>query len=108
MNNVDMLLQPSPYDADEGALIGRAPRAVSAENWAASGTTYTVGLKAVRAKCLDCCCGNASEVRKCLSTACPLWPLRMASVPKGYRIHGEQQKPDNDAVSDAPGISEGE
>jgi hypothetical protein len=38
-------------------------------------------LKAIRAKCLDCCCGNAGEVRKCVATNCPLWPFRLGINP---------------------------
>ena len=33
--------------------------------------------KAIRLKCLDCCCGNMAEVRKCPATNCPLWRYRM-------------------------------
>ena len=33
--------------------------------------------KAIRLKCLDCCCGNMTEVRKCPATSCPLWRYRM-------------------------------
>lgn len=33
--------------------------------------------KAIRQKCLDCCCDNMSEVRKCPMTKCPLWRYRM-------------------------------
>lgn len=33
--------------------------------------------KAIRMKCLDCCCGNMAEVRKCTTTSCPLWRYRM-------------------------------
>ena len=33
--------------------------------------------KAIRLKCLDCCCGNTAEVRKCPATNCPLWRYRM-------------------------------
>ncbi len=38
-------------------------------------------LKVIRKKCLDCCCGQHSEVRKCPVTDCPLWPYRMAENP---------------------------
>lgn len=34
--------------------------------------------KAIRMKCLDCCCGNMAEVRKCPATNCPLWRYRMS------------------------------
>lgn len=33
--------------------------------------------KAIRMKCIDCCCGNMAEVRRCPSTNCPLWRYRM-------------------------------
>jgi hypothetical protein len=33
--------------------------------------------KAIRAKCLDCCCGQANEVRNCPMTTCPLWNFRL-------------------------------
>lgn len=33
--------------------------------------------KAIRLKCLDCCCGNRAEVRSCPATGCPLWPYRL-------------------------------
>ena len=33
--------------------------------------------KAIRLKCLDCCCGQPAEVRKCPAVDCPLWRFRM-------------------------------
>lgn len=33
--------------------------------------------KAIRLKCIDCCCGNMAEVRKCDIKSCPLWRYRM-------------------------------
>ena len=33
-------------------------------------------LKAIRAKCLDCCYDNVMEVRLCPATNCPLWEFR--------------------------------
>ena len=33
--------------------------------------------KAIRLKCIDCCCGNTAEVRKCQAEKCPLWRFRM-------------------------------
>ena len=38
--------------------------------------------KAIRAKCLDCCCGHPSEVRICTAVKCPLYPYRMGKRPK--------------------------
>lgn len=39
-------------------------------------------IKAIRAKCLDCCCGHPSEVRICTAVKCPLYPYRMGKRPK--------------------------
>lgn len=33
--------------------------------------------KAIRLKCLDCCAGQAAEVRKCPVENCSLWRYRM-------------------------------
>ena len=33
--------------------------------------------KAIRLKCIDCCCGNMAEVRKCPAENCSLWRYRM-------------------------------
>lgn len=33
--------------------------------------------KAIRLKCLDCCCGQAAEVRRCHIESCALWRYRM-------------------------------
>ncbi len=39
-------------------------------------------IKAIRAKCLECACKRPSEVRKCESYECPLFPYRMGKNPK--------------------------
>lgn len=31
-------------------------------------------IKAIRAKCLDCCCGSSNEVKLCTAQRCALWP----------------------------------
>lgn len=80
------LLMVSPYDADGGNLIGRDPRDISAEEFAEHLPDALTGLRAIRAKCLDCTGGNAAEVRKCVHHDCPLWPLRMGTQPHGMRI----------------------
>lgn len=38
-------------------------------------------LRVIRKKCLDCCCNQHSEVRKCIITDCPSWPYRMGKNP---------------------------
>ena len=37
--------------------------------------------RAIRAKCLDCCCGSSQEVRLCPATDCPLFPFRFGRNP---------------------------
>lgn len=39
-------------------------------------------LSAIRAKCIDCCGGQPSEVRLCPATRCALHPFRMGKRPK--------------------------
>ena len=39
-------------------------------------------IKAIRAKCIDCSCGELKEVRECPITKCPIWPYRMGKRPK--------------------------
>jgi hypothetical protein len=38
-------------------------------------------VKAIRAKCLDCSCGNVFDVSKCTVQGCPLYPFRMGRNP---------------------------
>lgn len=50
--------------------------------------------KAIRAKCLDCTCGQRHEVRLCPSKDCPLWIYRMGREIKsetGEKIQGEKE-----------------
>lgn len=47
-------------------------------------------IKAIRARCLDCCGGQKAEVRLCPSRKCPLWPYRMGCRPKDGETHAEQ------------------
>lgn len=44
--------------------------------------TKLTPMKAIRSKCLDCCCGQAKEVRLCTVDTCPLFPFRMGHRPK--------------------------
>lgn len=38
-------------------------------------------LKAIRLKCLDCCCGSSNEVKLCTVSRCPLYPFREGHNP---------------------------
>ncbi len=39
-------------------------------------------IKAIRAKCLDCCNESFAEVRACNIKKCPLWEYRFGHRPK--------------------------
>ena len=41
--------------------------------------------EAIRNKCLDCCCDNAAEVRRCTVVGCPLFPYRFGCSPETYQ-----------------------
>ena len=50
----------------------------------------TSPLAAIRAKCLDCCCGSFKSVKFCTldgvnSTPCALWPFRFGKRPATIR-----------------------
>ena len=55
-------------------------------------------IKAIRAKCIDCCCGQLVEVRLCGITDCALYPYRMGHRPKknknGIKIEAEIEEAD--------------
>jgi len=42
---------------------------------------YDTPIKAIRKKCLDCCCRQIKEVRLCPIINCPLYPYRMGRRP---------------------------
>lgn len=44
--------------------------------------TVLTPIKAIRAKCLDCCAGQRNEVKQCTCTKCSLYPYRMGHRPK--------------------------
>lgn len=57
----------------------------------------TTSLKAIRLKCLDCCCGSAHEVKMCPLKNCPLHLFRLGKNPNragiGDKSHFEPGKP---------------
>jgi hypothetical protein len=80
MGEREKLLEISPFKADEGELIGKHPSDVPSEGLSLKFRAQNP-LKAIREKCLDCCCANAAEVRKCVAVDCALWPFRMGTNP---------------------------
>lgn len=49
-------------------------------------------IKAIRAKCLDCCCYQPKEVNLCPCEDCALWPFRFGKNPYSNRVLTEEQK----------------
>ena len=47
-------------------------------------------IKAIRAKCMDCCAGQFIEIRLCTISSCPLYPYRMGHRPKGEEVITEK------------------
>lgn len=52
----------------------------------------TSPIKAIRAYCLSCVCGNAAEVKRCELTNCPLHPFRFGKNPFTKRTLTEEQR----------------
>ena len=48
-------------------------------------------IKAIRAKCIDCCAGQIYEVAKCNIKKCPLWEYRRGKRPKGDDLLTEDE-----------------
>ena len=46
--------------------------------------------QAIRAKCIDCMCGNTAEVRRCPSKDCPLWAYRMGKEERVVSLPSEE------------------
>ena len=47
-------------------------------------------IKAIRSKCLSCCCGQVKEVRECAVKTCALWPYRLGKRPKKVNTNEAQ------------------
>lgn len=52
--------------------------------------TKLTPIKAIREKCIDCCCGEKKEVRECNMVECPLWPYRMGKRPTVVETVGKE------------------
>lgn len=57
-----------------------------------SNNTITSPLKAIRAKCLDCCCDQTTEVKLCPASDCPLHPFRFGKNPFRKRELTDEQR----------------
>ena len=76
-----------------GLAIGRNPGTMSTAELAALGHKRMSPLAALRARCVDCCVGSVSKVRKCVAVNCPAWPFRIGKNPwLEKRVLTEEQK----------------
>ena len=83
----------------DGHLIGKNPLATDVFLLQDAGHEQTPISKVIRKKCLDCCGFQQSEVRKCVSTSCDLWPYRMGKDPfKSAQCKARGQKINLDKV----------
>jgi hypothetical protein len=73
--------QKALLEQRQGWDVGRDPRRVSRDELMAAGHKPMSPLKALRARCIDCCAGSANEVRLCTAVSCPAWPFRLGSSP---------------------------
>jgi len=98
------LLEISPYRADEGEPVGKIPSEVPSD-FLSRYYGAKNPLMAIREKCLDCCCGSPSEVRKCVATDCALWPFRIGINPFRQKrtLSAEQKKIMADRLAKAKG-----
>lgn len=59
-------------------------------------------LKAIRLKCLDCCCGSSHEVKLCPCTKCSLYHFRFGKNPNraGMTNNGSFAAQNNGSTND--------
>ena len=48
-------------------------------------------MKAIRSKCLDCCCDSAKEIALCPMSYCPCWPYRFGTRTRARKIVAEER-----------------
>jgi hypothetical protein len=77
---------------DEVGFSGLDPREMTSAELSRAGHPKITAMKAIRRKCLDCCCQQTAEVRKCTAVDCPLWPLRMGTIPWRRKGKGGDRK----------------
>lgn len=56
----------------------------------------TSPTKAIRAKCLECCCGSSQEVKLCTVEQCPLFSFRFGKNP--YRTKREMTEEEKEVL----------
>jgi hypothetical protein len=84
--NRDEVKAPFIQRNADGSTEGRDPRKLPRELLE---TVHepTPPLRVIRARCMDCCAYQPSEVAKCTAVDCVAWPYRMGTNP--FRHQGE-------------------
>ena len=65
---------------------------------------YLTPIKAIRAKCLDCCCDSWLEVKLCTSKKCALYPYRLGKRPRRNVADGREIAEQTPVVPDSTEI----
>ena len=73
------------HSSTDNDLVGANPLVLGGAVLLAAGIKPLTPLKAIRARCMDCCGGSRSEVRKCVAHDCASWPFRMGKNPFAMR-----------------------
>lgn len=88
---MDTFLEVSPYQCDGGEKIGVDPRYLDRETLLLLGPVISL-VKVIRARCINCCMEDQSEVRKCTAIDCPSWRYRMGVNTLSSRFKPNQPK----------------
>ena len=62
-------------------LASKLVENITPTEWSAMGHTKKPSLRVIRLRCIDCCAGNYSEVKKCEAIECSSWPYRTGKNP---------------------------
>ena len=55
-------------------------------------------LRAIKEKCLDCCCGDRNEVKLCTCKDCSLYPFRFGKNPNRKPMSEERKQAASDRL----------
>ena len=73
-------------------IVGKDPRKMTVEDLNAMGHEKMPLGKAIRKLCIECSGGSESEVRRCTTVSCPVWPYRMGKNPFAKRDLTDEQR----------------
>ena len=92
------IVRPGVELLKSGDECGLDPRHLSQDELAKLGFEPMSPLKALRLRCLDCCCFSPNEVKHCVSTNCPSWPFRMGTNPWRAPVSDERREAAREAA----------